>query len=95
MLRNVNVPAECFVCPNGCKCVDHRLSINKYYNGIVLALHTAACHTVPVMPCSALKAFWSAELDSLKAILYFGTMYGMKLAGHRAVSYIQLSQVVN
>jgi len=67
MLRNVNVPVECFVCPNGCECVNHRMSIDNYYNGIVLALQFAAHHTVPVMPCTALKAFWSAELDSLKS----------------------------
>ena len=66
-LRNVEVPVDCFVCPSGCECVDHRISIDNYYNGIVQALHFAACHTVPVMSCSALKAFWSVELDSLKS----------------------------
>lgn len=66
MLRNVNVPTECFVCSSGCECVDHHISIDNYYNSIVLVLHSAANHTVPVVPCSALKAFWSVELDSLK-----------------------------
>ena len=47
--------------------MDHRTSIDNYYSGIVLALHSAAHHTVPVVPCSALNAFWSAELDNLKS----------------------------
>ena len=95
MLNNVNVPVECLVCPCGCESVNHRISIDNYYNGIVLALHSAAHHTVPVLLCSALKAFWSAEFDSLKSDSVFGTKYGMKQAGHRAEFYIELRQVVN
>jgi len=34
---------------------------------MVLALHSAANHIVPVVPCSAFKAFCSAELDSLQS----------------------------
>ena len=41
--------------------------VDNCYNGIILALHSAAHHTAPVVPCSALKAFWSVELDSLKS----------------------------
>jgi hypothetical protein len=33
---------------------------------IVNALKTSATQTVPTVPCSALKAFWSSELDRLK-----------------------------
>ena len=47
-------------------CLEHRYSIDDFYNNIVLALQNAAHTTVPAVPCSALKAFWSAELDSLK-----------------------------
>ena len=75
LLRNVQVPTECFVCPNGCVCLDHYSSIDDYYNNIVMALQNAAQITVPVVPCSAFKAYWSAELDNLKYDSIFLAQY--------------------
>jgi len=58
--------------------------------------HSAAHHTAPVVPCSALKAFWSVELDSLKSdsIFWHSIRYE---AGRPAnvVHYIELKPVVN
>jgi len=54
----------------GGRCEDrsHRHDIDIYYSEIVHCLMTAAKETIPLIPKSALKHYWSAELDELKSI---------------------------
>jgi len=66
-LSNVAVPVDCFSCYDElCTCSAHREALNIYYQDIVNALETAANKTIVRLPCSALKVFWTSELDSLK-----------------------------
>ena len=66
-LSTIAVPSDCFSCSDEmCKCSAHLEALNKYYEDIVNALETAANKTIVKLPCSALKVFWTSELDSLK-----------------------------
>ena len=66
-LSKVAVPVHCFSCSDEvCTCNDHHEALNRYYEDIVNALETAANRTIVKLPCSALKVFWTNELDSLK-----------------------------
>ena len=49
----------------GGRCEDRsqRHDIDIYYSEIVHCLMTAAKETIPLIPKSALKHYWSAELD--------------------------------
>jgi hypothetical protein len=43
------------------------LDIDIYYNEIVHSLYTSTLNCIPRVPRSALKHYWSAALDDLKA----------------------------
>ena len=49
-----------------CSISDHCIDINIYYAEIVNCLKCAADYNIPRLPRSALKHYWSAELDELK-----------------------------
>ena len=58
-----------FACENEKSCChvqDHCFDINVYYAEIINCLKNAAERHIPRMPRSALKHYWSAELDELK-----------------------------
>lgn len=50
-----------------CDDSNHRLDLEIYYAEVVHALHTATYNCIPRVPRSALKHYWSAALDDLKA----------------------------
>jgi len=58
-----------FPCDNNvemCTCTDHHLDIDIYMSELVHILKAASNACVPSIPRSALKHYWSVELDELK-----------------------------
>jgi len=49
-----------------CTCTDHHLDIDIYMSELVHILKAASNARVPSIPRSALKHYWSVELDELK-----------------------------
>ena len=68
LLKSIVTPVEFLHCSTGCKCVNHRYSIDLYYNAIINMLNRATAGCVPKMPFKCLKPYWSDELDKLKTI---------------------------
>jgi len=61
LLQAINVPTHVFTNTSNCES-----SIERFYNDIVNALVIAGTTSVPIIPHSALKPFWNADLDDLK-----------------------------
>ena len=45
----------------------HHEAISSHYSQIIMAITVAANCTVPKIPCSSLRPFWTEELDELKS----------------------------
>jgi len=65
-LNQIVIPSCCFGAYGYGSVSEIYADINVYYQNIVNALLFAEQQTVPRIPHSALKAYWSDELDSLK-----------------------------
>ena len=66
LLGCINHKFECESVDKACCIHDHQIDIDIYYNELVHALTVAADFSIPKVPRSALKHYWSVALDDLK-----------------------------
>ena len=45
----------------------HHEAISSHYSQIIMAITVAASCTVPKIPCSLLRPFWTEDVDDLKS----------------------------